>query len=176
MEFAIVVALRRAWGLGHLEMSALPVVYLARHGGTAWTVSGQHTGVTDLPLTPQGEDEAIRLGERLEELSFAGIFTSPLQRAVRTCELAGFASAAEVDPDLREWNYGSYEGRTSAEIRADWVIRRVRAIEGDVLQFSSGQGYEPDWSEPATLLWNENPHHEHISPTQAQGRREKAQR
>src|SRR6185437_9325437 len=100
-------------------MSALPVVYLARHGGTAWTVSGQHTGVTDLPLTEQGETEAIRLGERLEGVTFAGVFTSPLQRAVRTCELAGFASAAQVEPDLREWNYGTYEGRTSAEIHAE---------------------------------------------------------
>ena len=212
-------------------MSALPVVYLARHGGTAWTVTGQHTGVTDLPLTAEGEGEAIRLAERLEGLTFAEVFTSPLQRAVRTCELAGFGSAAKVEPDLREWNYGRYEGRTSAEIRAerpDWhlfrdgcpdgespdqvgeradrVIRGVRAIAGDVLLFSSGHflrvfvarwlglapaagryfllgtaslsklGYEHDRSEPATLLWNENPHHEHISLARAQWRREKAQR
>jgi broad specificity phosphatase PhoE len=100
-------------------MSALPVVYLARHGGTAWTVSGQHTGVTDLPLTAQGEAEAIRLGERLKGMAFAGVITSPLQRAVRTCELAGFGSEAELEPDLLEWNYGRYEGRTSAEIRAE---------------------------------------------------------
>jgi len=83
-------------------MSALPVVYMARHGGTAWTVSHRHTGLTDLPLTPEGELEAIRLGELLEGLAFAGIITSPLQRAVRTCELAGFGSAAEVEPD--SWN------------------------------------------------------------------------
>src|SRR5262249_44732482 len=134
----------------------LPVVYLARHGETAWTISRQHTGVTDLPLTPQGEAEAIRLGERLEGLRLAAVLTSPLQRAVRTCELAGFGSMAEVEPDLREWNYGAYEGRTTAAIhaeRADWdlfrdgcpggespdqigarhgrVVRRRRGIEAD---------------------------------------------
>ena len=142
---------------------ALPVVYLARHGETAWTISRQHTGATDLPLTAQGEAEALRLGERLEGLKFATVLTSPLQRAVRTCELAGFGSAAEVDRDLMEWNYGAYEGRTSADIhaerpdwqlfrdgcpggespeqigaRADRVIRRVRAIEENTLLFSSG--------------------------------------
>ncbi len=142
---------------------ALPVVYLARHGETAWTISRQHTGVTDLPLTAQGEAQALRLGERLEGLMVAAVLTSPLRRAVRTCELAGFGSAAEVEPDLLEWNYGAYEGRTSADIlaerpdwqlfrdgcpegespdqvgaRADRVIRRVRAIGGDVLLFSSG--------------------------------------
>jgi broad specificity phosphatase PhoE len=142
---------------------ALPVVYLARHGETAWTISRQHTGVTDLPLTADGEVQAARLGERLEGLGFARVFTSPLRRVVRTCELAGFASTAEVDPDLHEWNYGTYEGRTSADIRAerpDWqlfrdgcpggespdqigaradrVARRVHAIGKDVLVFSSG--------------------------------------
>jgi broad specificity phosphatase PhoE len=142
---------------------ALPVVYLARHGETAWTISGQHTGVTDLPLTAQGEVEARQLGERLDGLTFASVLTSPLQRAVRTCELAGFGSAARVEPDLLEWNYGSYEGLTSVEIhherpdwqlfrdgcpggespdqvgaRADRVAHRVRAMGGDVLLFSSG--------------------------------------
>ena len=142
---------------------ALPVVYLARHGETAWTISHQHTGLTDLPLTAQGEAEAVRLGERLEGLAFARILTSPLQRAVRTCELAGFGSTAEVEPDLLEWNYGTYEGRTSADIhaerpdwqlfrdgcpggespdqigaRADRVVGRLRAIKGEVLVFSSG--------------------------------------
>src|SRR5271165_5749494 len=97
---------------------ALPVVYLARHGETAWTVSGQHTGLTDLPLTPAGERNAHQLGQRLKRLSFAAVFTSPLQRAVRTCELAGFASVAKVDPDLVEWNYGQFEGLRSAEILA----------------------------------------------------------
>src|SRR5438309_6665450 len=142
---------------------ALPLTYLARHGETAWTISRQHTGVTDLPLTAQGEAEARRLAERLEGLTFAAVLTSPLQRAVRTCELSGFASLAKVEPDLVEWNYGAYEGRTSADIhaerpdwqlfrdgcpggespdqigaRADRVVHRVRAIGGDVLLVSSG--------------------------------------
>jgi probable phosphoglycerate mutase len=138
------------------------MTYLARHGETAWTISRQHTGRTDLPLTAQGEAEARRLGARLDGLKFAAVFTSPLQRARRTCELAGFGSAAIVEPDILEWNYGAYEGRTSAEIhverpdwdlfrdgcpggespdqigaRADRAIRRVREIAGDTLLFSS---------------------------------------
>jgi broad specificity phosphatase PhoE len=142
---------------------ALRIVYLARHGETAWTLSGQHTGLTDLPLTERGERNARRLQERLRELSFAEVFTSPLQRAKRTCELAGFGTVAEVDQDLVEWNYGEYEGRRTAEIRAerpDWelfrdgcpggeslaeaaaradrVVSRVRAVPGDVVLFSSG--------------------------------------
>jgi len=141
---------------------ALPVTYLARHGETAWTISRRHTGLTDLPLTAHGQAEAVRLAERLAVLRFAAVFTSPLQRAVQTCELAGFGSTAEVEPDLLEWNYGAYEGRTSADIlaerpdwqlfrdggpggespdqvgaRADRVVHRVRGIEGDVLLFSS---------------------------------------
>jgi broad specificity phosphatase PhoE len=141
----------------------LPVVYLARHGNTAWTHSGQHTGLTDLPLTPDGERNAVRLGERLKGLTLAKVFTSPLQRAARTCELAGFGAVAETDPDLVEWNYGKYEGLTSEQIlqqRPDWdlfrdgcpggesleqigqraqrVVRRIRNIAGDVLLFSSG--------------------------------------
>ena len=141
----------------------LPVIYVARHGETAWSLSGQHTGVTDLPLTERGERNARRLGERLKGLSFAKVFTSPLQRAARTCELAGFGAAAEIDRDLLEWNYGEYEGRRTAEIladrpdwqlfrdgcpggespdqigaRADRVVSRLRAIRGDVLLFSSG--------------------------------------
>src|SRR5262245_35421946 len=94
----------------------LPILYLARHGETAWSLSGQHTGLTDLPLTERGERNARQLGERLKRLTFARVFTSPLQRASRTCALAGFASVAEVDPDLVEWNYGQYEGRRSVEI------------------------------------------------------------
>jgi broad specificity phosphatase PhoE len=142
---------------------ALPVVYLARHGETAWSVSGQHTGLTDLPLTQRGERNARQLGERLRGLAFAKVFTSPLQRAVRTCELAGFRAVAELEGDLLEWNYGRYEGRRTDEIRAerpDWqlfrdgcpggespaqvasradrVVSRVRAIQGAVLLFSSG--------------------------------------
>jgi broad specificity phosphatase PhoE len=141
----------------------LPVVYLARHGETAWTLSGQHTGLTDLPLTANGEVNARRLGERLKGLKFTKVFTSPLQRAARTCELAGFGAVAETDPDLVEWNYGDYEGLRLDEIlqkrpgwelfrdgcpggespaqageRADRVVQRVRAIAGDVLLFSSG--------------------------------------
>ena len=141
----------------------LPIVYLARHGETAWSLSGQHTGLTDLPLTERGERTARRLGERLKGLTFAKVFTSPLQRASRTCELAGFGAVAEVDKDLVEWDYGQYEGRTSAEIRkerpdwqlfrdgcpggespkqvaerADRVVSRVRTLQGDVLIFTSG--------------------------------------
>lgn len=142
---------------------ALPVVYLARHGDTAWTQSGQHTGRTDLPLTESGEQNARRLGERLQGMTFAQVFSSPLQRAYRTCELAGFGPVAEKLPDLMEWDYGQYEGLKSSEIRkvdpnwdlfrdgcpggespaqvgerANRVIERVRAIKGDVLMFSSG--------------------------------------
>src|SRR3954449_8071991 len=84
-------------------LSELPVVYLARHGETAWSVSGQHTGLTDLPLTERGERNARRLGQRLLGMSFARVFTSPLQRARRTCELAGFAPVAGIDADLVEW-------------------------------------------------------------------------
>ncbi len=141
----------------------LPVVYLARHGETAWSLSGQHTGLTDLPLTPNGERNARRLGERLKGMTFSDVFTSPLQRAARTCELAGFGIVAQPDLDLVEWDYGQYEGLRSAEIlakrpdwqlfrdgapggespaqvaeRADRVVQRVRTIPGDVLLFSSG--------------------------------------
>lgn len=141
----------------------LPVVYLARHGNTAWTHSGQHTGRTDLPLTPDGERNAVRLGERLKGLTFAKVFTSPLQRAARTCELAGFGAVAETDRDLAEWDYGKYEGLTSRQIlqqRPDWdlfrdgcpggeslqqigdrgyrMVQRIRSVTGDVLLFSSG--------------------------------------
>jgi probable phosphoglycerate mutase len=191
----------------------LPVICLARHGETAWSLSGQHTGLTDLPLTEHGERNARSLAGRLAGLKFAHIFTSPLQRAARTCELAGFAQAAEVDRDLVEWNYGQYEGRTSADIckerpgwqlfhdgcpggesppqvgaRADRVVGRVRAIQGDVLIFSSGHflrvfaarwlgiepaagrffslntaslsalGYEHSLSEPVIRLWNDTRH------------------
>ena len=142
---------------------ALPVVYLARHGETAWSISGQHTGLTDLPLTDRGESNARRLGDRLKGLRFDKVFTSPLQRAVRTSELAGFGARAEVDRDLLEWNYVEYEGLRTAEIhakrpnwelfrdgcpggesptqigaRADRVVSRIREIGGNVLIFSSG--------------------------------------
>jgi probable phosphoglycerate mutase len=140
-----------------------PVLYLARHGETAWSRNGRHTGVTDLPLTEQGERNAVQLRARLVGFMFAKVLTSPLQRAKRTCELAGFRDVAEVDPDVVEWNYGDYEGVRTADIhanrpdwelfrdgcpngespaeigaRADRVVARVRAITGNVLIFSSG--------------------------------------
>jgi probable phosphoglycerate mutase len=105
----------------------LPVVYLARHGETAWSLSGQHTGLTDLPLTERGERNSRSLGERLKGLRSAAVLTSPLQRAARTCELAGFGAKAEVDRNLLEWDYGQYEGRRSDDIhkeRPDWQLVR----------------------------------------------------
>ena len=86
----------------------LPTLYIARHGETAWSLSGQHTGLTDLPLTDHGQNNARHLGNQVRGRSFAKVFTSPLQRARRTCELAGFGAQAEVDRDLVEWNYGEY--------------------------------------------------------------------
>ena len=188
----------------------LPVVYLARHGETAWSLSGQHTGRTDLPLTERGERQARALGQRLRGASFVKVLTSPSQRARRTAELAGFGSLAEIDPDLAEWDYGQYEGRRTADIlaerpgwflfrdgcpggetpdqvgaRADRVVERVRAVEGNVLVFSSAHilrvlaarwlgleaaggryfvldtsslsilGYEHNLAEPVIRLWNE---------------------
>ncbi len=190
-----------------------PIIYLVRHGETAWSLSGQHTGLTDLPLTQRGERNARLLGRRLSGLAFAKVLTSPLQRAVRTCELAGFGPIAEVDRDLLEWNYGDYEGRRTVEIhaerpewqlfrdgcpggespsqvgaRADRVVSRVRAIQGDVLLFSSGHflrvlaarwlglepaagrllllstasvsalSYEHNLFEPVIQLWNDTRH------------------
>jgi broad specificity phosphatase PhoE len=141
----------------------LQVIYLARHGETAWSLTGQHTGLTDLPLTGRGEENARALRERLIGLKFGKVFTSPLQRATRTCELAGFGSVAEVDRNLLEWDYGQYEGLTTAQIRAgrpDWqlfrdgcpggespeqvgaradaMLDRVRHLGTNVLLFSSG--------------------------------------
>lgn len=195
-------------------MSAtLPVVYLARHAETAWTITGQHAGIVDVPLTERGERDARQFGERLRGLEVAKVFTSPLRRVTRTCELAGFKSVAVVDPDLVEWNYGDYEGKTAAEIlesrpgwqpfrdgypggespeqisaRADRVVNRVRAIDANVLLFSSGRfmrvlvarwlglgpeagrpfllstvslsvlGYEDSRSQPAVRLWNDTGH------------------
>jgi broad specificity phosphatase PhoE len=141
----------------------LPILYLARHGETAWSISGQHTGRTDIPLTERGERNAARLGERVKGLTFDKVFCSLLLRARRTCELAGFGSAAEIDAKLLEWDYGQCEGLRSAEIhiktpdwqlfrdgcpggespgdvaaRADRVVNRVRGVQGNVLLFSSG--------------------------------------
>lgn len=112
----------------------LPQIYLARHGETEWSKARRHSGHTDLPLTPQGEDEARRLGQRLAGIKFDHVFTSPLQRARRTCELAGFADQAEVDPDLIEWDYGQFEGLTSEEIRQqrpDWELFRDGCPDGE---------------------------------------------
>ena len=140
---------------------ALPLVCLVRHGETAWTISGQHTGRTDIPLTPEGEREARELAGPLRKMRFADVFTSPLQRARRTCELAGFGASAIVDPDLAEWDYGTYEGLRTVEIRArrptwrlfadgcpdgetaetvgiraDRVMARIRQSSGNVAVFS----------------------------------------
>lgn len=196
---------------GHSK--GLQVVHLARHGETAWTLTGQHTGTTDLPLTDRGERDARRLGKRLWGLRVERVFASPSLRASRTCELAGFGNRAEVDPDLAEWNYGDYEGLQTTEIqakrpgwhifhdgcpggespveigeRADRVLKRICAIQGDVLIFSSGHflrvlaarwlgldpgagrffllstsslsalGYENDRSQPVIRLWDDTHH------------------
>ena len=106
---------------------SLPQVYLARHGETAWTISKQHTGRTDIPLTARGEANARSLGQRLKGETFERVFVSPLGRARRTCELAGFGDRCRPDADLLEWDYGAYEGRTTAEIRAErpeWYLFR----------------------------------------------------
>jgi len=141
----------------------LPTVYLARHGETAWSLTGQHTGLSDLPLIESGVAMARALKDRLAGLNIAKVYTSPLQRAAKTCELAGFGAQAEIEPDLVEWNYGAYDGRTSADIqkdhpgweifrdgcpggetlaqvaaRADRVIKRARSVDGNVLLFGSG--------------------------------------
>jgi broad specificity phosphatase PhoE len=141
----------------------LPKLYLARHGDTAWTDSHQHTGRTDLPLNERGQEHARLLGQRLQGLPFAAVFTSPLQRASKTCELAGFSDGVQVDRDLIEWDYGRFEGKVTAEVlterpgwelfrdgspdgesptdvaaRADRFLARVHGIGGDVLAFSSG--------------------------------------
>jgi broad specificity phosphatase PhoE len=146
-----------------IMINAFPIAYLARHGETAWSLTGQHTGLTDLPLTERGEENARALQERLSGLIIGKVFTSPLQRATRTCELAGFAAVAEVDHNLVEWDYGQYEGLTTAQIhakrpdwqlfrdgcpggespeqvaaRADSILDRVRPLGTDVLLFSSG--------------------------------------
>lgn len=141
----------------------LPEIHIVRHGETAWTESHRHTGLSDIPLTQRGERQARRLGQYLAVGKYEHIFTSPLQRAWRTCELAGFGSRAGIDPDLVEWNYGQYDGLTTAEIRkqrpdwqvfrdgcpggesvvevgarADRLIGRLRALQSSALLFSSG--------------------------------------
>ena len=139
-------------------------LFLIRHGETEWTLTGQHTGRTDLALTARGEDQARALRPMLRAVPFDHVLTSPARRAQRTCELASFSESAEVEPDLAEWDYGEYEGRTSCDIRqdrpgwnvfrdgcpggesveavtlrADRLIARVAAWRGNVALFSSGQ-------------------------------------
>ena len=138
-------------------------VWIVRHGETEWAALGRHTGQTDVPLTDDGRAQAIRLGARLRGHPFAEVLSSPLRRALETCRLAGFGGRVEVVDDLREWDYGRDEGRTSTEIQAerpgwsiwrdgpaggetidqvaartDRVIARARAVEGDVLCFAHG--------------------------------------
>ena len=117
----------------HLTLKPTDVV-LVRHGETLWSKAGQHTGSTDLPLTPEGETAARDLSPVLGSLSFARVFSSPLQRARRTAELAGFTNRMTLDPDLVEWNYGAYEGLKSAEIvvhAPDWLVFRDGAPQGE---------------------------------------------
>jgi probable phosphoglycerate mutase len=142
-------------------MSDVPTIYLARHGETEWSKSGQHTSLTDIPLTPPGESAAKQIGTRLAGIAFARVFTSPLHRARRTAELAGFTP--EVEPELLEWNYGDAEGRKTVDIRktvpgwdlfrdgapggesvqqvsdrADRVVKRLKAMQGNILLFAHG--------------------------------------
>lgn len=144
-------------------MPSLPEFWLVRHGETQWSASGRHTGLTDIPLNATGEERARALSRRLAGHTFAHVWTSPLARARRTCELAGFGDAAQVDPDLVEWDYGQYEGITTAQIRqvrpdwslfrdgcpggesleavgarADRVIARLREADDPAILFSSG--------------------------------------
>ena len=138
-------------------------LYLVRHGETEWSLSGQHTGRTDIPLTARGEDGARELGQRLRDIPYARVLTSPRQRARRTCELAGLGPMAEIEPDLAEWDYGDYEGKSLGDIlqarpgwnlfrdgcprgetpiqiseRADCVLARFRVLDGNVALFSHG--------------------------------------
>ena len=139
-------------------------LYLIRHGGTEWSLSGQHTGRTDLALTTRGLDEARTLEPILRAIQFMRVLTSPARRAQETCALAGLGGSAEIEPDLAEWDYGAYEGRTSCDIRQEWtgwevfrdgcpggetvdavsmradrLITRAAALNGNVALFSSGQ-------------------------------------
>ncbi len=146
-----------------MTSESLPEIHIVRHGETGWTKSRRHTGLSDIPLTERGEQQARLLGKYLEGGAYAHVFTSPLQRASRTCELAGFGGRARIDPELVEWNYGEYDGLTTEEIRklrpswqvfrdgcpggesvaevaarADRVVRRLRGLNATVLLFSSG--------------------------------------
>ncbi len=139
-------------------------LYLIRHGETEWSLSGRHTGRTDIALTANGADEARELGKRLQGIPFAHVLTSPLKRALQTCELTGLGHVREIEPDLAEWDYGDYEGRSSADIRkgrpdwnvyrdgcpggempaqvavrADRLIARLCELDGNIALFSHGQ-------------------------------------
>lgn len=139
-----------------------PEIHLVRHGETEWSLSGRHTGRSDIPLTPTGEEAARRLAGRLQGLSFSAVWSSPSQRARNTCTLAGFGEGAVIKPDLSEWDYGAYEGITTKEIlagrpgwrlfrdgcpqgeaaadvgaRADRIVAELRAAAAPVLVFSS---------------------------------------
>lgn len=139
-------------------------LYLIRHGETAWALNGRHTGISDIPLTDNGVDQARELGPHLAGISFTHIFTSPRERSRDTCKLARLDGITEIEPDLAEWNYGNYEGETSADIRkarpdwdifrdgcpqgempdqilarADRLIARLRLLDGNVALFSHGQ-------------------------------------
>ncbi|OBQ58782.1 histidine phosphatase family protein [Mesorhizobium loti] len=142
--------------------SAYPQIHLVRHGETAWSLSGQHTGRTDMPLTPAGEAAARGVAERLKGQSFSAVWSSPSQRAYNTSVLAGFGAQSVRNDDLQEWDYGAYEGRTTKEIlaerpgwnvfrdgcpqgemaadvgaRADRIIKQLREAGGSILIFSS---------------------------------------
>lgn len=142
---------------------AAPRIVVVRHGETNWSATGRHTSRTDLPLTPVGIESAAALRAALATETFAQVFTSPLRRATETCELVGLGALAAVRPQLREWDYGDYEGCTTAEIRrsspgwdlwtdgtpggetpgdvrerVDGFIREIRAVDGDVALFSHG--------------------------------------
>jgi probable phosphoglycerate mutase len=112
-------------------------IWLARHGETAWSLSGQHTGRTDIPLTAHGEEQAESLGRLLGGRQFALVLTSPLQRARETCRIAGYADVAELEPDLAEWHYGALEGRLTAELVAErpgWNLWKDGPPEGETIE------------------------------------------
>jgi probable phosphoglycerate mutase len=119
------------------ENNFRPDIWLIRHGETEWSKSGAHTGRTDIPLTPEGERHAAGIGRYLAGRPFALVLTSPLARARETCRLAGYGAVAQIEPDLCEWDYGAYEGRTSAEIRQsvpDWTIWTSPVPGGETIQ------------------------------------------
>ncbi len=112
-------------------------ILLIRHGETEWSLSGAHTGSTDIPLTPRGREQAAALGSYLAGRSFTMVLSSPLERALDTCRLAGFGDAVEIEPNLREWNYGEYEGRTTTQIREsrpDWDLWRDGVAGGEPIE------------------------------------------